>query len=113
MTETIPLSHRYLLRFCRGRTNHDIISREIKTAKSPWTKYARKLMISIKKWYSLQPARIYTLPFEHRMIHIADARIDIRLWIEFEEMRYDELSSPEVDEPVTDDGDTLVRKVHL
>jgi hypothetical protein len=38
------------------------------------------------------------------MIHITDARIDIRIRIEFQEMRDHELGSSEVDEPVTDDG---------
>jgi hypothetical protein len=39
------------------------------------------------------------------MIHIADARIDIRLGILLEEVGYDELCSSKVDEPVGDDGD--------
>ena len=41
------------------------------------------------------------------MIHIADARIDIRIRIEFQEMRDHELRSSEVDEPVSDDGDAF------
>lgn len=39
------------------------------------------------------------------MIHIADARIDIRLRIDFQKMRDHELGSPEINEPVGDDGD--------
>ena len=62
-------------------------------------------MPAVQKWNSLQPARVDSTPDEHRMIHIADARIDIRIRIEFQEMRDHELCSSEVDEPITDDGD--------
>jgi hypothetical protein len=42
------------------------------------------------------------------MIHIADARIDIRLGIQLEEVGYDELSSSEVDEPIGNDGNAFI-----
>lgn len=42
------------------------------------------------------------------MIHEADACIDIRIWKEFQEMRDDEFSSSEIDEPVGDDGDAVI-----
>jgi hypothetical protein len=47
------------------------------------------------------------------MIHVAHARIDIRIRIEFQEMRDHELRSSEVDEPVTDDGDAVRLELHL
>lgn len=65
-------------------------------------------MFAVEKWDLLYPARVYSPSCEHRMIHIADAGIDIRLRIEFEEVRYDEFSSSEVDEPVGDDGDFFI-----
>ena len=62
-------------------------------------------MMTIEKGNSLQPARVDISSLEHRMIHIAHTRIDIRTRIEFQKVRYHELSSAEVDEPVADDGD--------
>jgi hypothetical protein len=47
------------------------------------------------------------------MIHIADARIDISIWIELEEMGYDELSSSEVDEPISNDSYAFIVNIHF
>ena len=47
------------------------------------------------------------------MIHIAYARIDIRIRESLQEVRDHELRSSEVDEPVTDDGDAVGFEVHF
>ena len=61
-------------------------------------------MFSVEEWDFLYPARIDSSSLEHRMLHVAHTRKYIRLRIYLEEVGYYELSSTEVDEPVTDDG---------
>lgn len=61
-------------------------------------------MPAVKKWDFRYPTRIDSPSLKHRVIHVADACIDIRLGIHLEKMGDDELSSSEVDEPVGDDG---------
>ena len=67
----------------------------------------------IEKRNFLEPTCIDSSSLEHRVIHVADARIDIRLGKHLEEVGYDELSSSEVDEPVGDDGDARIIFCHL
>ena len=62
-------------------------------------------MSAIQKRNLLDPARVDRMSLEHRMLHEAHARIDIRMRKHLEQMRNDELCSSEVDEPVGDDGD--------
>ena len=69
-------------------------------------------MTAIQKWNLLDPARVDRMSLEHRMLHEARARIDIRMRKHLEQMWNDELSSGEVDEPVTDNGDTFILKIH-
>ena len=69
-------------------------------------------MSAIQKWNLLDPARVDSTSLEHRMLHEARARIDIRMRKHLEQMRNDELSSGEVDEPVTDDGDVIILHSH-
>jgi hypothetical protein len=45
------------------------------------------------------------------MIHIADTCVDISIGIELQKMGDHELSSSEIDEPVTDDGDAVSFKI--
>ena len=69
-------------------------------------------MTTIEKGDFLDPARVDLASFEHRVIRIADTRIDVSLGKCFEEVRDDELSSSEVDEPVCDDSDFFVWMIH-
>jgi hypothetical protein len=104
----IPFSHRDLFGFSATRTDHEIISREIKTAKCPRTKDSRELVSAIQEWDFLKPTRINSSSCEHRVIHVAHACKNIRLRIHLEEVGYDEFCSSEVDEPVGDDGDVFI-----
>lgn len=69
-------------------------------------------MFSIQKWDFLNPAGIDSSSIKHRMLHKTHTRKYIRLRIHLEEVRYDELSSAEVDEPVRDDGDAVSVYTH-
>lgn len=95
---------------CLGTTRRDddIISRQVKTPKGPRAQNSCELVSSVQERNPLEPARVDSPSLQHRVIHIADARIDICIWIEFQEMRDHELRSPEVDEPVTYDGDFIL-----
>ena len=70
-------------------------------------------MSAIQKRNLLDPARVDRMSLEHRMLHEADARIDIRMRKELEQMGDNEFGSSEIDEPVADDGDMLsFEKIH-
>lgn len=70
-------------------------------------------MFAVQKWNFLEPTGIYFSSHEHGVIHKTHTRVDIRIWKSLEEMRDDEFSSSEIDEPVGDDGDALVLKIHF
>ncbi len=112
MTGTIPFSEGNLLRLRATRTEDDIILREIETPECKWSEESSELVMRIEVRHLLEPACIYFSSFEHRMFHVAHARIDIRLRENLEEVGYDKFRSSEVDEPVTDDGDAFRLSIH-
>lgn len=61
----------------------------------------------------LEKTRKNPMSLEHRMIHVTDARVDIRLRKELEKVLYDELGSTEVDQPVCHDGDFFPMKKRI
>ncbi len=70
-------------------------------------------MSAIQKWNLLDPARVDSTSLEHRMLHEAHARIDIRMRKHLEQMGDNEFGSGEVDEPVGDNGDVFSFLVHF
>ncbi len=108
-----PLSKRNLFWLRAGRTENDIISREIKAPKCPRAKHSCKFMFFIKKWYFLKPTRMNLSSLEHRVFHKTDTCIDICMREEFEKVWYDEFCSSEVDKPVNDNSDAFIFRIHF
>ena len=109
-----PLSHRDLFRLSTRWTDHDVIPRKVERAKCPGAEESRELVPTIQKWDTLYPARVDPSSLQHRVLHIAHTCKYIRLRIEFQKVRYDELSSSEVDEPVGYDGNArIIQYFHI
>lgn len=106
------IPHGYLLGLSATRTDDDIILREIEAPECEWSQYTSKLVVIPKKWNFLDPTRMDPMSLQHRMFQCTDARIDICMGKYLEKMREYELSSSEVDEPVTDDGDAFRLRIY-
>ena len=100
--------HGNLLGFRTTRTDDDVIFWEIEIPKSKWPKDACELVSATQKWNLLEPARVDSPSLEHRMIHVADALIDICIRKELQEMGYDEFRSSEIDEPIGNNCDFFI-----
>lgn len=104
-----PFSESDIFRFGTRRADDEIVTREIKLSEGKRAEYSDKFVFAVQKRDFLYETRKYPMSSEHRMIHMADARVNVCIGKHLEEMGYDEFRSGEVDEPIDNDRHFLCR----